>query len=67
VFWMSENCLESEDVLFEEALLDELFQVPSEAPTIDGLVSFTLVVGAYFSYPVSEGLCCIGFRCLTHD
>ena len=48
---MSENFLGSKDVLFEEALLDELFQIPSEGPTIDDLVPFTFVVGAVFLRP----------------
>ena len=45
---MSENCLMSDNVLFEEAMLDELFQVPSKSPTMAGRVSFTFVVGAVF-------------------
>ena len=40
------NRLGSEDVLFEEALLDELFQVSSEGPAMDGLVPLAVVVGA---------------------
>ena len=35
----SEGCFESEDVLFEEALLDELFQIPSEGMVLCPLQS----------------------------
>jgi len=35
-----------EDVLLEEALLNNLLQVSSEGPTMDGLVPFTVMVGA---------------------
>jgi len=45
---LSGNYLESKDLLFEEALLDELFQVPSEGPIMDSLMAFTFVVGAVF-------------------
>ena len=31
---------------FEETLLDELFQVLLEDPVMDGLVSFTVMIGA---------------------
>jgi len=48
VFDCLKNYLGSEDVFFEEALLDELFQVPLEGLTMDGLVPFTSVVGAVF-------------------
>ena len=50
-FWLSGNCLGSEDVLFEEALLDELFQVPLEGPTIDSFMPFTVMIGAVFLQP----------------
>jgi len=33
----SRGCFHSEDVLFEETLLDELFQVLQEGPLVDGL------------------------------
>jgi len=46
--WLSGNHLGSEDVLFEEALLDEFLQVPSEGPTLNDFVSLTLVEGAIF-------------------
>ena len=49
--WLSENRLRGEDVLFEEALLDELLQVPSEGLAIDGLVSLAVVVGAVLFRP----------------
>ena len=45
---LPKTCFESMDVLFEEALLDELFNVPLEGPTMDGLVPFGVVVGAIF-------------------
>ena len=45
-----EGCFGIEDVLFEEILLDELFQVLSEGPTMNGLVSLVVIVGAIFFY-----------------
>ena len=36
--------LRGEDVLLEEALLDELLQVSSEGQAMDGLVPLTIVV-----------------------
>ena len=45
------NCLGGEDILLEEALLDELLQVFSEGPAMDGLVPFAVVVGAVFLRP----------------
>jgi len=44
----SRGCFESEDVLFEETLLDELFQILKEGPLMDGLVSLAIIVGAIF-------------------
>jgi len=44
----SGGSLESEDVLFEETLLDELFQVLLEGRIVDGLVSLSVMVGAVF-------------------
>jgi len=38
--------LKSENIFLEEALVDELLQIPSQAPTIDGLVPLPVVVGA---------------------
>jgi len=39
----------SKDVLFEEILVDELFQVLLEGPTVDGLVPLTvMVIGIFF-------------------
>ena len=38
------------DIFLKEALADELFQVPSEAPIMDDLVPFTVVVGAVLFY-----------------
>ena len=46
--WLSENRLGSEDILLEEAMLNEFLQVPSEGPTVDGFVSLALVLGAIF-------------------
>jgi len=40
------NRLGSEDVLLEEGLLDEFYQVSSKVPTVDGLVPLTVVVRA---------------------
>jgi len=36
--WLPGNHLRGEDVLLEEALLDELLQASSEGPIMDGLV-----------------------------
>ena len=36
------------DVLFEEAILDKLFQVLPEGPTMDDLVSLTVMIGEIF-------------------
>jgi len=41
--WLSRSCFESEDIFFEEVLLDELFQVLSEGPAMNGLVSLAFV------------------------
>ena len=40
------NHLRSEDILLEEVLLDELYQVSLEGPAMDGLVPLTVVVRA---------------------
>ena len=58
---LSGNCLKSEDVLFEKALLVQFLQVPSEHPTMDGLVPFAVMVGQYSSNSGSEGSCWISF------
>jgi len=42
------DCFGRMDVLFEEALLDELFCVLSEGPTMDGLVFLNVMVEAIF-------------------
>ena len=42
------GCFGSEDVLFEKTLLDELFQILLEGPTVDDLVSLTVMVEAIF-------------------
>ena len=38
-----------EDIFLEEALVDEFFQVLSDASAIDGLMPLTVMVGAVFS------------------
>ena len=40
---LSRNYLGGEDVLLEEALLDELFQISSEGLTMNGLVFLAIV------------------------
>jgi len=40
------GCLGGEDVLFEEVLADKFFQVPLEALTMGGPVSFTVIIRA---------------------
>jgi len=47
-------------------MLDELFYVLLEGPTMDDLVLFAVVVGAVFLDPGSEELCWIGLGYLTH-
>jgi len=44
----SGGCFGCEDIFFEEVLADELFQVLSEAPAMDGLVPLAVMVGAIF-------------------
>ena len=58
-FWLFENCFRSEVVLFKESLLDELFHVPSEGSTIDGLVPFAVVVRSSI-LPTWEARDCAG-------
>jgi len=48
---LSRNRLESEDVLLEEGLLDEVFQVSSESPAVDSLVPLIVVVRAVHLCP----------------
>ena len=50
--WLSgsEDYFGYENILLEEALTDKLFQVPSEAPAMDGLVPLFIMVGAVFFY-----------------
>jgi len=45
------NHLGSENILLEEALLDKLFQVSSEVPTVNSLVPFTVIVQAVLLRP----------------
>ena len=49
--WLLRNRLGSEDIFFKEALLDEFFQIPSEGPTVDGLVPPTVVERAILLQP----------------
>jgi len=56
------NCLWGEDVILEEALLDELFQISSKGPAIDGLMS---LAEQYSSDPIDDELGWIGFGRLT--
>jgi len=63
---LSEICFGCENIFFEEDQLNELFQVLSEGPTVDGLVPFGFVIGAVFLDARSEGLCWIGLRRLTN-
>jgi len=53
---LSENCFGSEDILFEEVLLDELFQIPSEGPTMVDLVPFAVMVATVFFRPEKQGI-----------
>ena len=48
--------MEYENVFFEEALLNELFQVLSDGPTVDDLVPFGFIVGAVFLRPEKSGI-----------
>ena len=41
-------CFRSEEVFFEEALTDKLFQVLSEISAVDGLVPMSIVVRTVF-------------------
>jgi len=45
------NCLGSEDMLLEEALLDDLFQIFSEGSLMDGLVPLTVAERAVLLRP----------------
>jgi len=58
----SGDCRGYEDILFEETQADELFQVPSEAPTMYGLVPFFVVVGAVFFCSGMRGVVLDGSR-----
>ena len=42
----SKDCFGSEDVLFEEPLLDELFHVLQGGPAMDSLMSLAVMIGA---------------------
>jgi len=44
----SGDCFGSEDVLFEETLLDKLFQVLPEGPAMDSLLSLAVIIEAIF-------------------
>ena len=58
----SGDCRGYEDILFEETQTDELFQVPSEAPTMYSLVPFFVVVGAVFFCSGMRGVVLDGSR-----
>ena len=45
---LPKTCFGSKDLLFEEVMLDGLFHVHLEGPTVDGFVPFGVVVGAIF-------------------
>jgi len=60
------GCFESEDVLFEEILLDKPFHVLPEGPSMDNLVFLIVIIAAIFSALGSEGSYQIGLRRLTH-
>ena len=47
---ISRDYFESEDVLFEEILLDELFQILPKGPEVNDLVSLAAMVRAIFFY-----------------
>jgi len=57
----------SEDVLLEEALLDELFEISSESPTIDSLVPLTVMELVVPLRPGQWWLGKIDFGYLIHD
>ena len=44
----SGGSFESENVLFEEALLDDFFKILLEGPVVDGLVSLAVIIRAIF-------------------
>ena len=53
MLWLRRLCVQGSgccfgrgDIFFKDALLNELFQVLSKGPTMDGLVSFGFVIGA---------------------
>ena len=46
---VSGGCFGCEDIFLEKALTDELFQISSKAPTMDGHVSLNVVVEQYSS------------------
>ena len=63
MMWLRRLCVQGSgccfgrgDIFFEDALLNELFQVLSEGPTVDGLVPFGFVVGAVFLRSEKRGI-----------
>ena len=44
----SRGCFRSENVLFEETILDKIFQILLEGSTINSLVSLAAMEGAIF-------------------
>jgi len=58
----SEGCFRSEDILFEEVLLDQLSQVLLEGPAVDCRVSLAVMIGAIVFCSESEGSYRIGLE-----
>ena len=62
----SRGYFESKDVLFEEALLDELFQVFPKGTTMDDHVSLSGMIGAIFFCSEKGKIVPYWFGRLTH-
>ena len=60
----SRGYFECEDILFEEALTDGLFQVPLKASAMDDLVPLTVMVGAVLFCSGMQGVVLDGSRML---
>ena len=60
------GCFRSKDVLFEEALLDELFQILLDVIVVDSFMSLTVMVRAIFFYSGKHGIVRIGLGRLTN-
>ena len=57
-----DSCFRSQDVFFEEAQADDLFQIFPGASTVDSLVPLTIVVRAVFFYSEEFGIVLDQFR-----